>query len=61
MYNDLAQKALITDPTFSEASTQVEINSTNPDRLDDFFRYKRSGYARILSTTAEAGFQLGNV
>lgn len=60
LFEDLAAKALITDVDFSKESVLVKINNT-PDRLDDFMRYKRTGYARILSTTVEAGFQLGNV
>lgn len=61
MFDDLAKKALIVDTDFSKESVEVGISDTNPDRLEDYFRYKRSGYARIKSTTAEAGFQLGNV
>lgn len=61
LFEDMAQKALIVDVDFSKASVQVSINGTNPDRLDDYMRYKRTGYARVKSTTVEAGFQLGNV
>lgn len=53
---DLAVKALIKDSDFSKASLRVEINETNPDRFDTFFRYKRTGVARIQSTDVEAGF-----
>ena len=59
MYTDLTKRALIADPAFSKASTQVAISSTNPDRLETFFRYKRTGVTRISSTTAEAGFNFG--
>lgn len=59
MFEDLAQRALIVEPEFSVDSLQVQISTTNPDRLEDFFRYKRSGFARIASTTAEAGFNFG--
>lgn len=57
---DLAQRALIVDVAFMQSSILVGIGTTNPDRLETFFRYKRSGIARIASTTAEAGFNFGN-
>lgn len=56
---DLARRALIVDTTFMQDSIEINISSTNPDRLETFFRYKRSGIARISSTTAEAGFNFG--
>ena len=42
-----------------KAGTTVNISTTNPDRLETFFPYKRSGVARIASTTAQAGFNFG--
>jgi hypothetical protein len=42
-------------------SIEVAISTTNPDRLETFFRYKRSGVARISSTVAEAGFNFGTL
>lgn len=60
MFDDLADRGLIAEPEFSKASLTVGINSTNPDRFDTFFRYKRTGIARICSTTAEAGFYYGS-
>jgi phage tail sheath gpL-like len=59
MFEDLADRGLIAEPDFSKESLQVKISSTNPDRFETFFRYKRTGIARILSTTAEAGFYYG--
>jgi phage tail sheath gpL-like len=64
LYNyaeDLASRALITDPEFMQDSITVSLSETNPDRLETFFRYKRSGLARISSTVAEAGFNFGTV
>lgn len=61
MFEDLALRALIVDTAFSVASLQVGIDPVNPDRINDFFRYKRSGFARIASTTAEAGFNFGTI
>jgi phage tail sheath gpL-like len=58
---DLTKRALIVDELFTQQSITVDISSVNPDRLESFFKYKRSGYARIASTTAEAGFNFGNV
>lgn len=57
---DLGKRALVADVPFMQNSVTVQISSTNPDRLETFFRYKRTGVARILSTTAQAGFNFGN-
>lgn len=56
LFDDLAEKALINDPQFSKDSLIVQISGTNPNRIETFFRYKRTGIARIESTTVEAGF-----
>ena len=55
-FEDLATRALITDPEFSKESCSVQRGESNPDRFETFFRYKRTGIARIESTTVEAGF-----
>lgn len=60
MAADFANRALIADVDFMRESITVNISSTNPDRLETFFRYKRTGYARISATTAEAGFNFGS-
>jgi phage tail sheath gpL-like len=60
-FDNLTKRGLITDVPFSEDSLVVNLSSTNPDRLETFFRYKRTGYVRIASTTAEAGFNFGAV
>jgi hypothetical protein len=57
---NLAQRALIVDVPFMQNSIEVDLSTSNPDRLETFFRYKRSGYARVASTTAEAGFNFGS-
>ena len=59
--DDLAKRALIVQPGFMQSSITVSIGTSNPDRLETFFRYKRSGFARIASTTAEAGFNFGTL
>lgn len=59
--DDLANRALIVDPEFMQDSIDVDLSEANPDRLETFFRYKRSGFVRIASTTAEAGFNFGTV
>lgn len=56
LFDELAVKALINDPDFSKSSLVVQISSTNPNRFETFFRYKRTGIARIESTDVEAGF-----
>jgi len=59
--DDLGKRALVVDVDFMKDSITVELSTTNPDRLETFFRYKRSGIARISSTTAEAGFNFGTL
>lgn len=59
--DDLSQRALIVDPVFMQKSITVNVGTSNPDRLESFFRYKRSGFVRIASTTAEAGFNFGTL
>jgi phage tail sheath gpL-like len=54
--DELAEKALIKDPSFTKANLQVQISETNPNRFETAFPYKRTGIARIESTTATAGF-----
>lgn len=60
-FESLVERALIVDAPFSKNSLEVGISTTNPDRFETFFRYKRSGYARVVSTTAEAGFNFGTI
>lgn len=55
-FDALATASLINDPGFSKASLQVQIDPTNPNRLNTFFRYKRTGISRIESTDVQAGF-----
>jgi phage tail sheath gpL-like len=57
--DDLSSRALISDAEFMKTSIIVQVSSTNPDRLETYFRYKRTGVARISSTDAEAGFAFG--
>jgi phage tail sheath gpL-like len=57
--DDLTARALINEPDFMKDSIEVGLSTTNPDRLETFFRYKRSGTVRISSTDAEAGFNFG--
>lgn len=58
-FEDLTSRAIIVEPEFSEESLEVGTSELNPDRVETFFRYKRSPFARIASTTAEAGFAFG--
>jgi phage tail sheath gpL-like len=57
---DFGKRALIADVAFMQDSIIVQISSTNPDRLETFFRYKRTGTVRIASTDATAGFNFGS-
>ncbi len=58
---DLSLRALIVQKEFMQDSIEVDISTSNPDRLETFFRYKRSGFTRVSSTTAEAGFNFGTL
>lgn len=55
-FDALAERALIGDPEFSKESCDVQRSESNPDRFETFFRYRRTGIARIQSTDVEAGF-----
>lgn len=55
-FDELSERALIKNPEFSKTSLQVQVSDTNPDRFETFFRYRRTGIARIESTDVEAGF-----
>jgi phage tail sheath gpL-like len=61
MVVSLIQRGLIADAQFTQDSITVSISSVNPDRLDSFFKYKRTGVARISATVAQAGFNFGNI
>jgi len=56
---NLTSRGLIADTAFMQDSITVGISTTNPNRLETFFRYKRTGTVRIASTTAQAGFNFG--
>lgn len=55
------EKGITVKPSFTKEALTVNINISNPDRFDTKIRYKRSGFGRIASTTAETGFNFGNV
>lgn len=59
--DDLVKRALTVDSPFMQKSISVSIGTSNPDRFETQFRYKRSGYARVISTTGEAGFNFGTL
>ena len=61
MIDDAVSDALITDGDFSKDSIEVNIGTTNPNRLETFLRYKRTGIASVVSTDVEAQFNFGNV
>lgn len=57
--DDLGRRGLIADVAFMQDNIDVDISSTNPDRLETTFKYKRTGTVRIASTDAVAGFNFG--
>jgi phage tail sheath gpL-like len=59
--DDLSLRALTVDPDFMRDSVDVGISATNPDRFETEFKYKRSGFARQIATTATAGFNFGTL
>jgi len=59
--DQLVQRGLLVDSKFMKDGIVVNISTVNPDRLETFFPYKRSGVARIASTTAQAGFNFGTL
>lgn len=61
MADEMVGRGLIVDAPFMQESISVSISTTNPDRLEDQFKYKRSGFARIVDTEATAGFNFGTV
>ena len=59
--DDLAKRALVVDGGFMKNSIDVRLSTSNPDRLQTNFSYKRSGVVRIASTVAKAGFNFGTL
>lgn len=58
---ELVSDMLVVDLPFLVASIQVNIGENNPNRFETSFRYKRSGFVRISSSTAEAGYNFGTL
>lgn len=58
---ELGKRGLIADVDYMKDNIIVGLSSTNPDRLETLFRYKRTGIARVLPTTAEVGFNFGTL
>lgn len=58
--DDLVARNLIVDKDFMTDSIEVTIGTSNPDRFETYFKYKRSGFVRVAATTAEAGFNFGS-
>jgi len=59
--DDLTLRALTVDSSFMKDSIQVDIGTSNPDRFETEFSYKRSGFSRQSATTATAGFNFGTL
>lgn len=58
---DLGLRGLIANVAFMQDNINVGLSTANPDRLDTEFKYKRSGFLRIASTEAIAGFNYGSL
>lgn len=59
MVDSLADLALLADRDYAKDNITVAISSTDPQRINTTFYYKRSGVARKHSTNAYAGFNFG--
>lgn len=59
LFPGLEDDALIVDQGFSKESLNVEIDGDNTNRFNTIFKTKRSGIARVLSTTNQALFNFG--
>jgi len=59
LVQDFASQGIFADSAYSLENMQVEIDGTNPNRLNFRIPYKRSGYVRIISTNVVANFYLG--
>ena len=57
--DDLSANALVTDTAYTKANSTVGISSTDPQRINTVFYYKRTGIARKSGTVAYAGFNFG--
>ena len=53
------RSAIIADPGFTKENMTVEINSTNPKRIDTTFPVKLSGNVEVNSTDVYFSFYLG--
>jgi len=59
LINSLVSQGLCVSAAFSIANTVVNISTTNPNRFEITWPYKRSGVVRVISTTVTAGFNFG--
>jgi len=59
LVDSLALNAIISDPDFTKASIQAEIDNQNPKRLNIVFTVKLSGNTNIISIDFEFGFYFG--
>lgn len=59
--DNFVSRGLTVNTAFMQKSIAVGISSTNPDRFETSFKYKRSGIARITATDAEANFNFGTL
>ncbi len=58
--DSLGLDAIISDPDFTKENTTVEINGSNPKRLDIVYPVKLSGNVEIVDVTVKFGFFFGS-
>lgn len=59
LFLKMASDALLYSSDEAVNTLNIKLSSVNAKRVDVSFSYKRSGIAKIISTTASASFQLG--
>ncbi len=61
MADDLVAAAVCADADYTKENLEVAISSTDPQRVNSVYPYKRTGVARKAATNAYAGFNFGEV
>ena len=59
LFPALVDEALAADLNFMKETLQVKIGESNPNRFETTFKSKRTGIARVLSTTQTVTFNFG--
>jgi hypothetical protein len=59
MFDALGKDVIITDVAYAKENTTVDINGSNPKRLDATVVYKLAGNGNVFSITQEFSFFFG--